>query len=84
MASPDEIPKDETWTAEEVSGLVRQELHLSLRDLRHMQRQTQTTLHWCIQGWSYFAQWAGVPRLRYHGRLPAVAERALSRSLHVG
>jgi methionine sulfoxide reductase catalytic subunit len=45
----------------EVSGLVRQELHLSLRDLRHMQRQTQTTLHWCIQGWSYFAQWAGVP-----------------------
>ena len=45
----------------EVSGLVGQELDLSLGDLRQMQRQTQTTVHWCIQGWSYFAQWAGVP-----------------------
>jgi len=26
-----------------------------------MRRQTQTTLHCCIQGWGYFAQWAGVP-----------------------
>jgi sulfoxide reductase catalytic subunit YedY len=45
----------------EVSGLVVQELHLSLRNLRQMERQSQTTVHWCIQGWSYFAQWAGVP-----------------------
>jgi len=45
----------------EISGLVGQELDLSLGDLRQMQRQTQTTLHCCIQGWSYFAQWTGVP-----------------------
>ncbi len=45
----------------EVSGLVRKNLDLSLNDLRQMPRQTQTTLHCCIQGWSYFAQWAGVP-----------------------
>ena len=36
-------------------------LRLSLGDLRQMPRQTQTTLHTCIQGWSYFAQWTGVP-----------------------
>jgi sulfoxide reductase catalytic subunit YedY len=45
----------------EVSGLVRQNLSLSLNDLHQMPRQTQTTLHCCIQGWTYFAQWAGVP-----------------------
>jgi methionine sulfoxide reductase catalytic subunit len=45
----------------EVSGLVRKNLDLSLRELRQMQRQTQTTLHCCIQGWTYFAQWTGVP-----------------------
>jgi methionine sulfoxide reductase catalytic subunit len=44
-----------------VSGLVGQELDLSLCDLRQMRRQTQTTLHCCIQGWTYFAQWTGVP-----------------------
>ncbi len=45
----------------EVSGLVGKNLSLSLNDLSQMRRQTQTTLHCCIQGWSYFAQWAGVP-----------------------
>jgi len=45
----------------EVSGLVRKNLDLSLNDLRQMPRQTQTTLHICIQAWSYFAQWTGVP-----------------------
>jgi len=45
----------------EVGGLVRKKLDLSLNDLRQMPYQTQTTLHRCIQGWSYFAQWAGVP-----------------------
>lgn len=45
----------------ELSGLVGKDLSLSLNDLRQMPRQTQTTLHICIQGWTYFAQWAGVP-----------------------
>ena len=44
----------------EVSGLVGKNLSLSLNDLSQMRRQTQITLHCCIQGWSYFAQWAGV------------------------
>jgi methionine sulfoxide reductase catalytic subunit len=45
----------------EVTGLVKRTLSLSLNDLHQMPRQTQTTLHCCIQGWSYLAQWAGVP-----------------------
>ena len=45
----------------EVGGLVEKNLSLSLNDLHHMRRQTQTTLHCCIQGWSYFAQWTGIP-----------------------
>jgi DMSO/TMAO reductase YedYZ molybdopterin-dependent catalytic subunit len=45
----------------EVDGLVEKSLSVSLNDLYRMRRQTQTTLHCCIQGWSYFAQWAGVP-----------------------
>jgi DMSO/TMAO reductase YedYZ molybdopterin-dependent catalytic subunit/thiosulfate reductase cytochrome b subunit len=45
----------------EIGGLVKKNLSLSLDDLHHMRRQTQTTLHCCIQGWSYLAQWAGVP-----------------------
>jgi DMSO/TMAO reductase YedYZ molybdopterin-dependent catalytic subunit len=45
----------------EVTGLVNRNLSLSLNDLHQMPRQTQTTLHRCIQGWSYLAQWTGVP-----------------------
>lgn len=45
----------------EVSGFVGKNLSFSLADLRQMPRQTQITLHYCIQGWSYFAHWAGVP-----------------------
>ena len=45
----------------EVTGLVKSNLSLSLNDLHQMPRQTQTTLHCCIQGWSYLAQWTGVP-----------------------
>jgi len=45
----------------EVDGLVEKRLNIDLSDLYQMRRQTQTTLHCCIQGWSYFAQWAGIP-----------------------
>lgn len=44
----------------EVGGLVERNLMFSLNELHQMPRRSQTTLHVCIQGWSYFAQWAGV------------------------
>lgn len=44
----------------EVCGLVERPLSLSLDELRKLPKQTQTTLHTCIQGWTYFAQWGGV------------------------
>ncbi len=52
----------------EVRGLVEQPLHLTLADLVAMERHTQITEHNCIQGWSYVADWTGVP-------LRAVLER---------
>jgi DMSO/TMAO reductase YedYZ molybdopterin-dependent catalytic subunit len=52
----------------EVRGLVEQPGELTLADLRALKRQTQTTKHNCIQGWSYVAVWTGVP-------LRAVLER---------
>jgi len=45
----------------EVGGLVEQPLRLTLADLFAMERQTQVTRHNCIQGWSYVAEWTGVP-----------------------
>jgi sulfoxide reductase catalytic subunit YedY len=44
-----------------VDGLVENPLTLSLDELRDLPRQSQTTRHDCIQGWGYYAQWAGVP-----------------------
>ncbi len=45
----------------ELTGLVQTPLHFSLADLHTLPRRSQTTLHTCIQGWSYLAQWSGVP-----------------------
>ncbi|GAC1367208.1 MAG: hypothetical protein NVS2B12_17010 [Ktedonobacteraceae bacterium] len=45
----------------EVKGLVVNPLSLSLHDLHVMSKQTQITLHNCIQGWSGIAEWGGVP-----------------------
>ena len=45
----------------EVSGMVKEPLFLSLADLHAMGKQTQITLHNCIQGWSGIAQWGGLP-----------------------
>jgi len=44
----------------EISGLCTNPLHLSLEQVRALPRQTQTTLHNCIQGWSGIATWTGV------------------------
>ena len=46
----------------EVYGLVENPRSFSLEELRTFPtKQSQTTLHHCIQGWSYIAEWSGVP-----------------------
>ncbi len=45
----------------EVGGLVEVPLNLSLAELRAMEKQEQTTLHHCIQGWTSIGRWGGVP-----------------------
>jgi DMSO/TMAO reductase YedYZ molybdopterin-dependent catalytic subunit len=45
----------------QVTGLVQQPLLLSLTELRAMPPKRQITQHCCIQGWSAFAEWTGVP-----------------------
>ncbi|MGH1575169.1 molybdopterin-dependent oxidoreductase [Methylobacterium sp. P31] len=44
-----------------VGGLVETPREFSLADLRAMRKQEQITTHFCIQGWSGVAKWAGVP-----------------------
>jgi DMSO/TMAO reductase YedYZ molybdopterin-dependent catalytic subunit len=44
-----------------VGGLVENPVELSLDELRALTKQSQITLHHCIQGWSGIAQWGGVP-----------------------
>jgi DMSO/TMAO reductase YedYZ molybdopterin-dependent catalytic subunit/thiosulfate reductase cytochrome b subunit len=44
-----------------VYGLVENPVELSFEELKAMTRQSQITLHHCIQGWSGIAQWGGVP-----------------------
>jgi len=45
----------------EIGGLVEHRLSLSLDEMRTVEPQRQVTLHKCIQGWSYVAEWEGVP-----------------------
>jgi methionine sulfoxide reductase catalytic subunit len=44
-----------------VFGLVERSLDVSLSDLYLMRKQEQVTEHYCIQGWTAIAGWAGVP-----------------------
>jgi DMSO/TMAO reductase YedYZ molybdopterin-dependent catalytic subunit len=44
-----------------VYGLVERPIHYSLTDLHSMTKQVQITEHFCIQGWTAIAEWAGVP-----------------------
>jgi DMSO/TMAO reductase YedYZ molybdopterin-dependent catalytic subunit/thiosulfate reductase cytochrome b subunit len=44
-----------------IGGMVERPLSLSLHELRSVGREHQITLHKCIQGWSYIAEWQGVP-----------------------
>lgn len=50
----------ENWELD-VTGLVETPMTLSMHDLRDFPKKTQTTRHDCIQGWTYHAQWGGVP-----------------------
>lgn len=44
-----------------VYGQVENPVELSLDQIHAMAKQTQITLHHCIQGWSGIAEWGGVP-----------------------
>ena len=44
-----------------IDGLVENPVDLSYRQLLDMPKQEQITQHFCIQGWSGVAKWAGVP-----------------------
>ena len=47
-----------------VSGLVTQELTLTLPQLRALPQRTQITRHDCVEGWSAIGQWTG-PQLAH-------------------
>lgn len=42
-------------------GLVEKPIGYSLSNLQSMNKQTQVTEHFCIQGWTAIAEWGGVP-----------------------
>jgi methionine sulfoxide reductase catalytic subunit len=58
----EQIKKDNfaSWTLK-IYGLVENPLELSLEELHSMPRQSQTTEHHCIQGWTAIGKWDGVP-----------------------
>jgi DMSO/TMAO reductase YedYZ molybdopterin-dependent catalytic subunit len=62
-----------------VTGLVDQELSLSMDEIRALPQRTQITRHDCVEGWSVIGQWTGVP-LAHLLSLARPAERAT----HVG
>ncbi|HET7323684.1 MAG TPA: cytochrome b/b6 domain-containing protein, partial [Halococcus sp.] len=57
----------EDWTVT-VTGCIENELELTHEDIREMDVQRHITRHDCIQGWTYYAKWGGVP-------LSAIMER---------
>ncbi|PSP54885.1 oxidoreductase [Halobacteriales archaeon QS_1_67_19] len=50
----------EDWTVT-VDGRVENELELTHEEIREMDKQEHITRHDCIQGWTYYAKWGGVP-----------------------
>jgi sulfoxide reductase catalytic subunit YedY len=44
-----------------IGGLVEKPVSLSLSQLKTMKKEINLTEHICIQGWSGFAEWGGVP-----------------------
>ncbi len=56
-----------------VDGLVARPSAFSLEELKRLTSQTQITLHACEMGWSFIAEWTGVPLgylLSFVGILP--------------
>jgi len=45
----------------QVEGLVARPMSFSLDDLKHLPVENHITLHACEEGWSYIAEWTGVP-----------------------
>ncbi|MFC6837804.1 molybdopterin-dependent oxidoreductase [Halomarina ordinaria] len=50
----------EDWTVT-VDGEVEHELEFSTEEIRELAKQEHVTRHDCIQGWTYYAKWGGVP-----------------------
>lgn len=48
------------WTFK-IGGLVRNPLNLSYAQVKSLPKKSQTTRHVCVQGWTYYARWGGVP-----------------------
>lgn len=44
----------------EITGLVEEDVYLSLEDLKNMEKTEYIAKHNCIQGWSAVAEWGGV------------------------
>ena len=58
-----------------VDGLVARPLSFSLAELKSFPARSQITLHACEEGWSFIAEWTGVP-LSYILNLAGVHPRA--------
>lgn len=64
-------PKTESWLKLKennfedwklrIGGLVRNEIELSLKDIKNLRKREQITKHNCIQGWTAVGKWGGVP-----------------------
>lgn len=50
----------ENWTIT-VGGRVENELELTDEDIHEIDKTSHITRHDCIQGWTYYAQWGGIP-----------------------
>jgi len=59
-ATPKDLPAAEGWELT-VDGLVSRPLTLKLPDLQAMPSRSQVTALACEEGWSYVAEWSGVP-----------------------
>ncbi len=58
-----------------VTGLVQNNLSLSLADLRALPQRTQITRHDCVEGWSAIGQWTG-PQLGHILTMAALTPEA--------
>ena len=58
--SPKNLPAADRWELA-IDGLVSRPLKLKLADLESMPRRSNITALACEEGWSYVAEWTGVP-----------------------